>query len=180
MSKYRYLIFLVLSVMLFAGVNMSTGRLLPWKTVRENIQIVRETAAREDIDKMVAEVGLTGFEDYYPHQLSGGMKQRCAIARTFNYGGDLILMDEPFASLDVRTRANLQENLLALWQKTGVTILFVTHDLEEAALLASRIAVLDPRVGKLTQIIANSLPRPRQAGDPQIRKLAASIGRFLK
>ncbi len=137
-------------------------QLLPWKTVLRNVmyplQVARrmgEAEAREEAFRFVKMVGLERFAEAYPHQLSGGMKQRVAIARSLALDPRMLLMDEPFASLDAMTRRKMQEEVLALWEATGKTILFVTHSLQEAVLLGDRILVLSPGPGRVRQIVAN-------------------------
>jgi NitT/TauT family transport system ATP-binding protein len=131
-------------------------QLLPWKTVAQNIVFaIRATSrysraeARERADAAIAKVRLTGFADAYPHTLSGGMKQRAAIARAMVTQPDILLMDEPFAALDALTRSAMQDELLRLWQDTGVTLLFVTHSVEEAVVLGDRIAVMSASPGTI-------------------------------
>jgi NitT/TauT family transport system ATP-binding protein len=129
-------------------------QLLPWRTVRGNIVFpLRENgvARKEAIERAeahLARVGLTAFADHYPHQLSGGMKQRVAIARALALEPRILLMDEPFASLDALTRRRMQEELLRLWGEFGFTLLFVTHSIEEAVLIGSRILLLSPHPGR--------------------------------
>jgi NitT/TauT family transport system ATP-binding protein len=129
-------------------------QLLPWRTVRGNIVFpLRENgasraAATERADDLLARVGLAKFADHYPHQLSGGMKQRVAIARALALEPRILLMDEPFAALDAMTRRRMQEELLRLWDDLGFTLLFVTHSIEEATLLGSRILILSPHPGR--------------------------------
>jgi NitT/TauT family transport system ATP-binding protein len=137
-------------------------QLLPWKTVLGNVvyplRVARRLpapAAREAAVRFVGMVGLDRFADAYPHQLSGGMKQRVAIARSLALDPRMLLMDEPFASLDALTRRKMQEELLAIWQATGKTILFVTHSIPEAVLLGDRILVLSPGPGRVRRVLAN-------------------------
>jgi len=131
-------------------------QLLPWKTVRQNVQFpmlasrrfpARETAARADA--VIEKVGLGRFRDAFPHMLSGGMKMRVAIARALAMEPEILLMDEPFAALDALTRLKMQQELLALWEQTKFTMLFVTHSIEEAVLVGSRILVLTPHPGRV-------------------------------
>ena len=131
-------------------------QLLPWKTVRQNIMFplvnargLGRSEARDRADDAIAKIGLGGFTDAYPHTLSGGMKQRVAIARGMAMEPDILLMDEPFASLDALTRRKMQEELLALWQDTRFTLLFVTHSIEEAIIVGNRILVLSPHPGQV-------------------------------
>lgn len=130
------------------GYLFQQDALLPWKTVAQNVALgltfrgITGREAAEAVGYWLAQVGLKGFEQHYPSQLSGGMKKRVALAQTLVYQPDLILMDEPFASLDAQTRHLLQQDLLELWGKGPMTILFVTHDLEEAIALSDRILVM--------------------------------------
>ena len=142
--------------------------LFPWRTVLENVTFGLELGgqsrqkaaaeAREWIDL----VGLTRFANAYPHQLSGGMKQRVAIARALANHPRILLMDEPFGALDAQTRAQMQSYLLQIWRQVEITILFVTHDLDEAIYLADRIVVLGPNPGRILEIIEVPVPRPRE------------------
>lgn len=120
-------------------------RLLPWKSVYENIKIVNREQNQEGILNLIEKVGLKGFENYYPNELSGGMRQRCSIARAFNFENDLLLMDEPFKSLDYNLRFKMIEQLLNLWEIKKNAIIFVTHEIDEALLLGDRIYVLSNR-----------------------------------
>ena len=137
-------------------------QLLPWKTVLGNIMYplrvakkMGDGAAREEAHRFIRMVGLERFADSYPHQLSGGMKQRVAIARSLAINPRMLLMDEPFASLDAMTRRKMQEELLGIWEATQKTILFVTHSIQEAALLGDRILVLSPGPGRVKRILHN-------------------------
>jgi NitT/TauT family transport system ATP-binding protein len=141
------------------GIVFQNFALFPWKTVRQNIlyglekqrlpKDERERTTRHFIDM----VHLTGFEDSYPSQLSGGMKQRVAIARTLAINPDTLLMDEPFGALDAQTRSLMQEELLAIWNRSPTTVVFVTHDVREAVLLADRVVVMTARPGRVKKII---------------------------
>ena len=141
------------------GIVFQHFALFPWKTVRANIlyglerqgmpRAEREKRAQSFIDL----VGLTGFEDSYPSQLSGGMKQRTAIARTLAFDPDILLMDEPFGALDAQTRLLMQTELRNIWQRTPKTVIFVTHDVQEAVYLAERVAVMSARPGRVKAII---------------------------
>jgi NitT/TauT family transport system ATP-binding protein len=131
-------------------------QLPPWKTVRENVvfplrasRTLGRREAAERADHCIAKVGLSAFADAYPHTLSGGMKQRVAIARALAMEPRVLLMDEPFAALDALTRRRMQEELLALWDETRFTLLFVTHSIEEALVVGNRIAILSPHPGRL-------------------------------
>jgi ABC-type nitrate/sulfonate/bicarbonate transport system ATPase subunit len=142
--------------------------LLPWRDVVDNailaleVEGVTRLEARAKARKMLPEFGLAGFEHQYPHQLSGGMRQRVALMRTFLFERDLMLLDEPFGALDALTRAMMQRWLLDIWQKYRRTILFITHDVDEAIFLGDRVLVMTARPGsvKLEQVV--ELPRPRR------------------
>lgn len=149
------------------GVVFQSFALFPWKTVLDNVgfglkmrgvpKAERDRIARE----YVALVGLTGFEQHFPHELSGGMQQRVGVARVLANKPDLMLMDEPFASVDAQTRMTLQEELTRIWEDRRPTILFVTHDVEEAVFLANRVIVLSSRPGRVREALEVNLPRPR-------------------
>ncbi len=142
--------------------------LLPWRSVLDNAILGMEVAgmkraeARERALPMLAEFGLEGFEHSYPHALSGGMRQRAAFLRTVLFQKDILLLDEPFGALDALTRATMQEWLLSVWEKLGTTIIFVTHDVDEAVLLSDRIYVMTARPGHVKLEIPIHLPRPRR------------------
>lgn len=141
--------------------------LFPWLTARDNVlfgpraQRTLSGRAVRRADELLDIVGLRGFEDHYPHQLSGGMRHRAAFARALINQPPILLMDEPFAALDAITRASMQVFLLGLWEQLKMTILFVTHDVEEATLLADRVCVMSPRPGRIMTITDITLPRPR-------------------
>jgi NitT/TauT family transport system ATP-binding protein len=131
-------------------------QLMPWKTVLHNVTFPMRVTGKFGRDRsrdralaMIERVGLTAFKDVYPHMLSGGMKMRVAIARALALEPDILLMDEPFAALDALTRRTMQQELLSLWQQLGITILFVTHSIEEAMLVGSRILILSPHPGRV-------------------------------
>ena len=136
-------------------------RLLPWKDAYENIRIVNKESSHEYCMQLIEKVGLKGFEGFYPHELSGGMRQRCSIARAFNYEADLLLMDEPFKSLDYNLRIGMIRYLLTLWDNTKKTIVFVTHEIDEALLLGDRILLLSNRPTKVEREFR--LNKPKQA-----------------
>jgi NitT/TauT family transport system ATP-binding protein len=151
------------------GIVFQHFALFPWKTVRQNVQYglerkhVEPARRRALAQSFIDLVKLTGFEDVYPSQLSGGMKQRVAIARTLVTDPAVLLMDEPFGALDAQTRTILQEELLAILAKSRKAVVFVTHDVHEAVLLADRVAVMTARPGRIKAILDVRLPRPRTA-----------------
>jgi NitT/TauT family transport system ATP-binding protein len=141
------------------GIVFQHFALFPWKTVRGNILygLERQGMPKEEREKRAMDfielVGLVGFEDSYPSQLSGGMKQRTAIARTLAFDPKILLMDEPFGALDAQTRGLMQSELLRIWQRTPKTVIFVTHDVQEAVYLADRVAVMSARPGRIKTIV---------------------------
>ena len=149
------------------GYVTQKDNLLPWRTLSENVQIaleirgVEKSVRRNRAEELIVRVGLSGFEDHYPHELSGGMRQRANIIRTLIYDPELILMDEPFGPLDAQTRIILQDQLLKLWSASRKTIIFITHDLIEAITLADRVVLMTSRPGRIKSIEDVSIPRPR-------------------
>lgn len=151
-------------------------RLLPWRSARANTEFGLEAAqppipARERkarADAALDMVGLGGFGDAHPHQLSGGMRSRVALARSLVTGPRILLMDEPFSKLDPQTRTQMHNELLRIRAMQQMTVLFVTHDVEEAVVLADRVVVLAPRPGRVREIVSIELPRPRDATDPKV------------
>ena len=154
------------------GIVFQHFALFPWKTVRKNVlyglerlglpRAEREARAQSFIDL----VGLSGFEDSYPSQLSGGMKQRAAIARTLAFEPRMLLMDEPFGALDAQTRSLMQTELLSIWEKTRKTVIFVTHDVHEAVYLAGRVAVMSARPGRIKTLVDTSFDKD----DPDLHR----------
>jgi NitT/TauT family transport system ATP-binding protein len=173
------------------GVNRECGFvfqeyvLFPWRTVRGNIEFGPEVKKmpkeeRESISQHYIElVGLKGFENHYPHELSGGMKQRVGIARAYANNPKLLLMDEPFGALDAQTRNLMQAELLRIWEKEHISALFVTHSVDEAVYLADRVAVMSARPGTVKEIFKNDLPRPRVRTSPEANALRDAILRSL-
>jgi len=149
------------------GYMTQKDNLLPWRTLIENVEIaleiraVEKSARRVQAQNLIDQVGLSGFEDHYPHELSGGMRQRANIIRTLIYDPELILMDEPFGPLDAQTRIVLQDQLLKLWYASKKTIVFITHDLIEAITLADRVVLMSARPGRIKSIEQIAIPRPR-------------------
>jgi NitT/TauT family transport system ATP-binding protein len=159
--------------------------LFPWLTVRRNIGFGpaargrprQEVAATEQ--RFVDMVGLTRFADAFPHQLSGGMKQRVAIARVLANEAEVVLMDEPFGALDAMTRERLQAELLEIWVQQKLTVLFVTHAIEEAIILADRVVVMSPGPGRIVADERIELPRPRDPTDPEFNALRRRLSGLL-
>jgi len=179
------------------GINTEIGyvtqedNLFPWRTLQGNVEYGMEVRGfatqqrRELAGRLIAEVGLEGFERHYRHELSGGMRQRVNIIRTLSYGPEVMLMDEPFGPLDAQTRLNLQNQLLALWQeRPGTTVVFITHDLSEAIALADRVVVMTKRPGRIKAIYPVELPRPRDIFKVQVlsefRQLYEAVWQVLQ
>ncbi len=160
--------------------------LLPWLTVRRNVELpmrVRKVATDErnrTVNRLLAMVGLIDFADSRPHQLSGGMRQRCALARSLAQESELLLMDEPFAALDALTRDQLHDDLNRIWQETGKTIIFVTHNVREAVRLGDRVVLMTPRPGRVAQLWDVDIPRPRELDSFEVSGLAHEITARLR
>ncbi|WP_433923542.1 ABC transporter ATP-binding protein [Paenibacillus taichungensis] len=147
------------------GFIFQEPRLFPWLTVEKNIAAnlsLRDVNVRRKVEELIDLVRLKGFEKSYPRELSGGMAQRVAIARALLRNPDVLLLDEPFGALDAFTRSHLQEVLLDIWQRNGTTMLFVTHDLDEAVFLGERVVIMNPRPGHIRSILSIDLPFPRK------------------
>ena len=163
--------------------------LFPWKTVLGNVtygldhQGVPRAEAQARAAALIEMVHLKGYENFYPKELSGGMKQRVAIARTLAYRPSILLMDEPFGALDAHTRTQLQRDLLDIWERDRKTVLFVTHSVEEAVFLSDRVVVLTRSPGRIKEIIDVALPRPRVRADllldARYQKLVVDIERMM-
>ncbi len=138
--------------------------LLPWRRVMENVRLPLEILGRQSRDPahLLEMVGLAGFENRYPKELSGGMQQRVALARALTFDPQVLLMDEPFGAADELTRDSLNNQLLGIWQKIGVTILFITHSISEAVFLSDRVIVLSPRPAVVKEMLEVRFPRPRE------------------
>jgi NitT/TauT family transport system ATP-binding protein len=165
------------------GYMFQSDAIMPWKSVLENVAAgpqfrgVAKAVARAQAAEWVTRVGLGGFEAYYPHQLSGGMRKRVALAQTLVNEPKIILMDEPFSALDVQTRALMQDELLRLWAGTGAAVVFVTHDLEEAIALADRVIVLTAVPATVKADFRISLARPRDVEEVRLTDAFLAIYR---
>jgi NitT/TauT family transport system ATP-binding protein len=149
------------------GMMFQEFALFPWKTVAGNVswgleaQGFEKSKIRETVEAYLAMIGLTDFRNHYPAELSGGMKQRVALARVLAFNPKVLLMDEPFGALDAQTRETMQEEVTRLWERTRKTIVFVTHDIEEAVFLGDRVVCLSARPGRIREEVKIDLPRPR-------------------
>ena len=158
-------------------------QLFSWQKVIDNVAFAVKAAAKNEkknltkaqikkkAQKYLSEVKLEDYQNYYPHQLSGGMKQRAALARTLAAEGEIMLMDEPFGSVDSQTRQELQRLLVKLWQEEARTIIFVTHDIREAVFLSERIVLMQNEPGEILEIVENKLPRPRRRSSGEFNQL---------
>lgn len=157
----------------------------PWLTVSENVATglrikgVPPADIRSKVADIIGIVGLNGFEDYYPHQISGGMKQRVAIARAFATEADLVLMDEPFVSLDQPTREHMQREVLDIWRRMKRTVIFVTHNLEEAVFLADRVLILSAKPARIVAELPITLQHPRDALSAEFTEIRSKCVRWL-
>ena len=163
--------------------------LLPWRTVRANVELGLElkgisvTERAQRATELIKLVGLKDFERHYPHELSGGMKQRVGLARALATEPEVLLMDEPFAALDAQTRDLMQTELLEIWERTKKTVLFVTHSIEEAAYLSDRVIVMTARPGRAKTVLPVTLPRPREYEmrlTPEFNEIKSRIWDVLK
>jgi NitT/TauT family transport system ATP-binding protein len=170
------------------GMMFQTSVLFPWRTVRQNVRLPGEILGldkrqqAERAEELLDMVGLAGFGERYPGELSGGMRQRVALARLLAHDPRVLLMDEPFGALDEFTREAMNVELLRIWEKTGKTVVFVTHNIGEAVFLSDRIFVMTPRPGRLEGIVEVDLPRPRKTElmrQPRYAELVFEIRRML-
>lgn len=159
--------------------------LYPWRTVEYNVGFGLELAGiskynrQSRVDSILEKVGLGGFQKYYPHQLSGGMRQRASIARALVMDPEVLLLDEPFGALDAITKISMQKELLALWEGTGKTVLLITHDIDEAIYLADTIYVMSPRPGRIVESISTNIPRQRNRNSAEFAALRKRIMKHL-
>ncbi|SFI87159.1 sulfonate transport system ATP-binding protein [Paenibacillus sp. UNC496MF] len=160
------------------GFIFQEPRLFPWLNVERNIAAdlsLRDPAVRGRVGELIELVRLQGFEKAYPRELSGGMAQRVAIARALLRSPRILLLDEPFGALDAFTRSHMQEVLLDIWQRNRTTMIFVTHDIDEAVYLANRIVLLKPRPGEIAAIFPNGLPYPRKQASASFQELRLAV-----
>jgi NitT/TauT family transport system ATP-binding protein len=171
------------------GVVFQEPALFPWLSVLENVVFGPKTQGkpaaeyRASAAQIIEQVGLRGFESHYPAELSGGMRQRVGIARVLIMQPQIMLMDEPFGSLDAQTRSLMQELLLAVWERHHQTVLFITHDIEEALLLADRVCVMTARPGRIKKTIQVGIPRPRSievTTSPEFNRLRAEVFALIR
>ena len=159
---------------------------MPWLTMRQNVEFglrikrLPEDVIKERADYFLNMVGLMKFENYYPSQLSASMLQRAAIARAFAVKPEVLLMDEPYGQLDIELRFRLEDELIRLWKEVGTTVIFITHNIEEAVYLSERILVLTNKPTKIKAEIKNDLPRPRDISDPQFVELRNQVTDLIK
>jgi NitT/TauT family transport system ATP-binding protein len=159
--------------------------LFPWMTVEANVafglELKREprAAIRSRVDALLRQLGLAEFRDRFPKDLSGGMRQRVAIARVLAIDPPMLLMDEPFGALDALTRRNLQDELLRIWAELRKTVVFVTHGIEEAIYLADRVVVMTYRPGRVKRIVPITLPRPRDTASPEFNQLKREVSQLV-
>jgi NitT/TauT family transport system ATP-binding protein len=161
--------------------------LFPWYTAAANVAFgLRLRAHRERaaeipaiVENLLTLVGLRGFGNRYPYELSGGMRQRVEIARALAVDPQVLLMDEPFGALDALTRLTMQREMLQIWERTGKTVVFVTHDIGEAVVLADQVVVLSQRPASVKEIVSINLPRPRSREDPEVAEVARRVATLL-
>jgi NitT/TauT family transport system ATP-binding protein len=168
------------------GMMFQESALLPWLTAGGNIEVplrlrgIRRAERRERVDRLLAMVRLAGLADKRPHELSGGMRQRVSLARAFAQEADILCMDEPFGALDAMTRDLLHDELERIWRETGVTVIFVTHDVREAVRLGDRIVLLSSRPGRVAEIFDVDIERPRRIDSARVAELATTVTARLR
>ena len=157
--------------------------IFPWASVWDNVALGLRDRPKEEqyeiVQKTIDLVGLTGFERTYPMELSGGMKQRVEVARALAVSPDVIYMDEPFGALDALTRLTMRSEILRIWEQERMTILFVTHDVDESIQLAERIVVFTPRPGRIAEVVEVDLPHPRDLGSPEYGRIKRRLYELL-
>jgi ABC-type nitrate/sulfonate/bicarbonate transport system ATPase subunit len=163
------------------GIVFQEHRLFPWLTLEQNVGLGLQNSVwsaekkRRAVREHIELVGLSGFESVYPHQLSGGMAQRAAIARGLVNQPSILLLDEPFGALDALTRTRLQQELQNIWQREKITMVLVTHDVDEAVYLGDRVVVMQPRPGRIKKIFDIDVAHPRQRSDPRLEALTEQV-----
>jgi ABC-type nitrate/sulfonate/bicarbonate transport system ATPase subunit len=163
------------------GIVFQDHRLFPWLTVEQNVALGLENSQlsaaqkRDAIAAHIELVGLSGFETAHPHQLSGGMAQRAAIARGLINQPRILLLDEPFGALDALTRSSLQNEVQRIWQTQHITMILVTHDVDEAVYLGDRVVVMEPRPGRIRKLVDVDVPHPRDRADPRLKSLIEDV-----
>ncbi|RXZ76658.1 ABC transporter ATP-binding protein [Paenibacillaceae bacterium] len=168
------------------GVVFQQPTLMPWLPVWENVSFhlkingVSSSARKQKAQEYIEMVGLKGFENHYPYELSGGMNQRVGIARALMLNPSVILMDEPFASIDAQTKMDMQEELVKIWEKQKITIIFITHSIDEALILGTKVVVMTRRPGKIREEIPIDLPRPRDITSDAFNQYKRQILDLLK
>jgi ABC-type nitrate/sulfonate/bicarbonate transport system ATPase subunit len=168
------------------GVVFQEYALFPWLTVEANVEFglrergVRAAERAARTQRQIAAVGLSGFEKRYPHELSGGMRQRVALARVLVNDPKILLMDEPFAALDAQTRTLMQEELLNVWSSDRRAVIFITHNIEEAILLGDRVVVMTARPGRIKEIVEIKLPRPRDVTSDQFNAIRRHVNAAME
>jgi NitT/TauT family transport system ATP-binding protein len=168
------------------GVVFQEYALFPWLSVEQNIEFglrerrIPRAERTERVRKQIASVGLSGFEQRYPQELSGGMRQRVALGRVLANDPKILLMDEPFAALDAQTRTIMQQELLRVWGAERRTVLFITHNIEEAILLGDRVVVMTARPGRIKEIVTVALPRPRDVTSTEFNQMRRRVAALLE
>lgn len=167
------------------GIVFQEDRLLPWRTIRKNVEFGLELSKVGKLERKERAlhyldlVGLSNFSEAYPHELSGGMKQRASIARSLVNEPEVLLMDEPFGALDAQTRLQMQEELIRIYEKENRTIVFVTHSVDEAVFLANKVVVLTPSPGQIEEVVNIDIPRPRERMSSEFINYMKGIMKFF-